>query len=78
MLRVPVIGMDENDPCIPKPSDQLPEEAPAGQVPDDRPDAPEGGARESAKRQINKHAGDRKHRAREGKRAGQPTRTRRS
>lgn len=70
--------MDKNDPCIPKPSDQLPEEAPAGQVPDDRPDAPEGGARESAKRQAGKHAGDHKHRASEGKRASTATRAQRS
>jgi hypothetical protein len=32
-----------------KPSDQMPEEAPAEQVPDDVPEAPEGAAREAAR-----------------------------
>lgn len=34
----------------PKQSDQMPEEAPAEQVPDDVPEAEEGAARESARR----------------------------
>ncbi len=33
-----------------KSSDQMPEEAPAEQVPDDVPEAPEGAAREAARR----------------------------
>jgi hypothetical protein len=36
----------------PKQSDQLPEEAPAEQVPDDVPGAEEGAARESGRRQA--------------------------
>jgi hypothetical protein len=39
--------MDDN--TTPKPSDQMPEEAPAGQVPDDAPEDDEGAARESGR-----------------------------
>ena len=41
----------------PKPSDQLPEEAPAGQVVDDRPEAGEGAAREAALRHVRRAGG---------------------
>ena len=44
-------------PAVPhtgKSSDQMPEEAPAGQVPDDVPKAEEGAARESAHRRVKK------------------------
>jgi hypothetical protein len=39
-------------PHTAKSSDQMPEEAPAEQVPDDVPEKPEGAARESARRHI--------------------------
>lgn len=51
-----------------KPSDQLPEEAPAEQVLDDVPEAPEGAARESARR----HVATLIHRAGKRDRAWQP------
>jgi hypothetical protein len=37
-----------------KSSDQMPEEAPAEQVPDDVPEAEEGAARETARRHVQK------------------------
>ncbi len=39
-------------PHAPKASDQLPEEGPGEQVPDDAPGKPEGGARETARALI--------------------------
>jgi hypothetical protein len=42
----------EPDSGAVKHSDQLPEEAPAEQVPDDVPEAGEGAARESARRHV--------------------------
>lgn len=42
--------MSRGVPHTAKSSDQMPEEAPAEQVPDDDPDAPEGAARESGRR----------------------------
>jgi hypothetical protein len=48
----------------PKQSDQLPEEGPAAQVPDDVPQAPQGAARESGHDQAARNTG-RAHRDRE-------------
>jgi len=45
----------------PKQSDQMPEEAPAEQVPDDVPEADEGAARESGRRHAtDAHRGERR------------------
>ncbi|MHB1537342.1 MAG: hypothetical protein ACYCUM_08935 [Solirubrobacteraceae bacterium] len=40
----------------PKQSDQMPEEGPAHQVPDDVPDREEGAARESGREQAQRHS----------------------
>jgi hypothetical protein len=53
--------MDET----PKQSDQLPEEGPAGQVPDDVPAAGEGAAREASRENAKGAAGDQADRASE-------------
>jgi hypothetical protein len=42
----------------PKPSDQLPEDGPAEQVPDDVPQADEGAARESSSEQAREQSDD--------------------
>lgn len=60
-------------PSVPhslKSSDQMPEEAPAEQVPDDVPEAEEGGAREAARRQAKDVQRHRSERDRAGKGGG--------
>jgi len=49
---------DPDHPASHRHSDQLPEEAPGEVVLDDAPEAPEGGAREAARRLARSAAGD--------------------